>query len=266
MTHIRVFPYRKRKPREWNPFTENLQRYFLTVHRGGISSSNIPARHRLSGFGKEKAKPSVSRVEFWLHHDTVTACHRDTARSGLLRATPTKHRVRNHRRQSTGRFPSPAVPLRLGAGPRQDSRSGWPTPPEPQPRSPSSSKPRSGLASRAPRGPPGRPQNRPGRAAQGPRAPAAQKPRHRCGPSALEADAQRRSPRHVPSAPGERRTRMRAPALPPLSSRRPGSPLSVAVPATAARRRRRGRRAGRGGAGRRARGRARPRFPARAPP
>lgn len=45
---------------------------------------------------------------------------------------------------------------------------GGPPLPSPSPRSPSSSTPRSGLASRAPRGPPGRPQNRPGRAAPAP--------------------------------------------------------------------------------------------------
>lgn len=182
-----------------------------------------------------EGKNKTLRVSGRLLAAHTERCPRDAARSGLLRATPTKHGVRNHRRQGAGRFPSPAAPLRLGAGPRHDSRSGRPTPPEPQPPVTffinASQRPGfagSPGASRAPAEPAG-----PG--SPGPRASAALKPRRRCGPPSSEAVAQQRSPRHVPSAPGELRTRMRAPELPPLSSRRPGSPRSAAVPATAAR-------------------------------
>lgn len=129
-----------------------------------------------------EGKSKTRRVSGRLVAAHTQCCHRDTGRSGRPRATPTKHRVRSHRRQGAGRVPAPAAPLRLEAGPRRDSRSGLPTPPEPQPPVTSfiHASQRPGFAgspgaSRAPAEPAG-----PG--SPGPRAPAAQKPRRRGGP------------------------------------------------------------------------------------
>lgn len=183
-----AFPCRKRKPRGWSPSTENLQRYFLTAHRGGLSSSKTPARPRLSGFGKEKAKPSAPRADLWPHtHSAVTAAPVGPGASGPPRQS-TACVATAARAQTASPLPQP----RSGWGPglAVTAGRGCPPLPSPSPRSPPSSTPRSGLASRAPRGPPGRPQNRPGRAT-----PAPERPLHRSRDAAVVLPPRKQLPR-----------------------------------------------------------------------
>lgn len=145
--------------------------------------------------------------------------------------------------------------------------------PSPSLRSPFSSTPRSSLASRAPRGPPGRPQNRPGRAAPAPerrllrgRDVGVVLPPRKQSPSGTRPGTS--PPRPVCGGPGCGRWCCHSSASP-----RPGSRRTGAVPATAAggvlggdARGGAGAAGARAGAGRRARGRARRCFHRARPP
>lgn len=203
----------------------------------------------VSGRRKKKQNPP-SRVDFWLH--TRRADNATRLGPGSPEALPQSTRHVSTAATAQASPPPPAAPLQLGAGLAVLARRGGPPLPSPSLWSPFSSMPRSSLASRAPRGPPGRPRMRPGWAAPGPERrlqrgrgagvvlppgirspstarPGASPPRQGCGWSAAGAGA--------------------APAQPP---RDPARRRSAAVPATAAGRDRGG--GARGGAWRRGRG------------